>query len=292
MSFGSFTQKRLRVTLIMSGANSVFPGTNSNTLTLENMRVSARVQGVARLATQADIRIYGMRADDMNALTVAWANPPVVLDHLVILEADNGKGYVQVFKGTITEAQPDYAAQPNVSFALLAVTGYFQKINPAPPRSFPAASDIDTIAAGIVADMGGDWTFTNGGAFGTLSEGAYFWGTLWDQLAMACAATNTDFYVFGDNVLITEGGRPNAELPSVILTPQSGLIGYPSYERSGLAVSALYDPAFACGTPLDIESSVPAATGRWYPYSLTHFLESRTPRGQWMTQMQCLRVLA
>jgi hypothetical protein len=286
----SFTQKKLRVTLIMAGANSIFPGTNSNTLVLEGMRVAARVQSVARLATQADIRIFGMKAADMDALTVAWANPPVVLDHLVILEADNGAGYVQVFKGTITEAQPDYPGMPNVSFNLLAVTGYFRKINPAEPTSYPASADIDTIAAGFAGQM--DLSFVNGGAFGTLSEGAYFWGTLWDQLAQACDATNTDFYVFGDTLLITAAGAPATQEPSVILTPQSGLIGYPSYERSGLIVTAIFDPAFTCGTPLEIRSAVPSATGRWYPYSLTHFLEAKMPRGQWLSQMQCLRVLA
>lgn len=288
----SFTQKKLRVTLIMAGANSVFPGTNSNTLVVENLRVAAKVQAVARLATQADIRIFGMKAADMDALTVAWANPPVVLDHLVILEADSGKGFVQVFKGTITEAQPDYQSMPDVGFNLLAVTGYFQKIDADEPRSFPAASDVETIVAGIVSDMGGDWTFVNGGATGTLAEGAYFWGTLWDQLAQACEATGTDFYVVGDTVLITKAGSPAQTEPSVVLTPQSGLIGYPAYERSGLIVTAIFDPAFLCGTPLDIESATPSATGRWYPYSLTHVLEAKVPRGQWLSQMQCLRVLA
>lgn len=286
----SFTQKNLRVTLIMSGANSIFPGTNSNTLTLEKMRVSAKVQAVARLATQADIRIYGMKAADMDALTVAWANPPVVLDHLVILEADSGAGFVQVFKGTITEAQPDYMSAPDVSFNLLAVTGYFRKINAAEPLSYPVASDIQTIVAQLAQEMG--FTFVDGGATGTLAEGAYFWGSQWDQLAQACEATNTDFYVFGDTILITRAGEPAVRQPSVVLTPQSGLIGYPAYERAGLIVTAIFDPAFTCGTALEIRSAVPSATGRWYPYALAHFLESRMPRGQWISQMQCLRVLA
>lgn len=286
----SFTQKRLRVTLIMSGANSVFPGTNSNTLTLENMRMSAKVQAVARLATQAELRISGMKQADMDALTVAWANPPVVLDHLVILEADSGNGYVQVFKGTIIEAQPNYKGAPDVSFDLLAVTGYFQKINPAEPRSFPAEAEADVIIGGIVADMG--LSFEIQGSLGALAEGAYFWGTLWDQLAQACQTFNADFYVFGDNVLVTEAGKPGSQQPAVVLSRDTGLIGYPCYERSGLLVSAIFDPAFACGTPLEIQSSVPSATGRWYPYSLLHVLESRTPKGQWMSQMQCLRVLA
>lgn len=285
----SFTAKRLRVTLVMAGANSVFPGTNSNTLVLENMRISAKVQAVARLATQADIRIYGMKARDMDALTVAWANPPVVLDHLVILEADNGNGFVQVFKGTITEAQPNYKNMPDVSFDILAVTGYFQKINPAEPRSYPAAAEADVVLASLAADMG--FAFELHGALGTLAEGAYFWGTLWDQFAQVCRAVNADFYVVGDTILVTEAGKPRQEQPAVVLSPATGLIGYPCYERSGLLVSAIFDPALTCGTPLEIQSAVPSATGRWYPYSLLYVLDSRMPRGQWLAQMQCLRVL-
>lgn len=286
----SFTQKRLRVTLVLSGTNSVFPGTNSNTLTLENMRITAKVQQVARLATQADIRIYGMKAADMNAMTVTWAKPPVVLDHLVILEADNGKGFVQVFRGTITEAQPNYQSAPDVAFGIVATTGYFQKINPVEPTSYPAATDIKTVAGDLIKRMG--FIFIDGGAKATFAEGSYFWGTLWDQLAQACEAADADFYVQGDTILVTESRRPGGDRPTVVLTPSTGLIGYPCYERAGLNVLALFDPAFTCGVPIDIESIVPNATGRWYPYSMTHIIESRMPHGQWMSQLQCLQVLA
>lgn len=289
----SFTAKRLRVTMILAGANAVFPGTNSNTLTLENMRIRAKVQAVARLSTQAEVAIFGMKQADMNALTVAWANPPVVLDHIVIIEANNtglNDGWVQIFKGTIIEAQPDYRAAPDVSFSLLAVTGYFQKINPAAPTSYPETVDIGVAASDIIDRMGAPWTYVDGGATGVLSN-PYFWGTLWDQLAQACAAANADFYVQGDEILIVPGGQPRQSAPSVILTPESGLIGYPMFERSGLNVTALFDPAFLCGTPLDIQSAVPNASGRWYPYSIYHVLEARTPRGQWVSQLQCLRVL-
>lgn len=289
----SFVAKRLRVTMILAGSNAIFPGTNSNTLTLENMRVSAKVQAVARLATQADIRIYGMKQPDMNALTVAWANPPVVLDHLVILEANNtgrDDGWVQVFKGTIIEAQPDYRAMPDVSFNLLAVTGYFVKINPVAPTSYTEQVDIGAAASDIIECMGAPWTYVDGGADGVLSN-PYFYGTLWDQLAQACQAANADFYVQGDEILIVPAGQPRDKAPAVVLTPESGLIGYPMFERSGLNVNALFDPIFTCGTALEIQSSVPNASGRWFPYSLYHVLEARMPKGSWITQMQCLRVL-
>lgn len=290
----SFTAKRLRVTMILAGSNAVFPGTDSNTLTLENMRVSASVQAVVRLATQAEIRIYGMQQKDMNAMSVIWANPPVVLNHLVILEANNtGRedGWVQVFKGTVTEAQPDYRAAPDVSFSILAQTGYSVQINPVPPTSYPFEVDIGVAAGDIIERMGPPWTYVDGGADGVLTN-PYFSGTLWDQLAQACAAANADFYIQGDEILIVPFGKPRDTSPAVVLSAETGLIGYPMFERSGLMVSALFDPVFSCGVPIEIQSQVPSASGRWFPYSIAHALESRVPRGRWFSQLQCLRVLA
>jgi hypothetical protein len=290
----SFTDKQLRVTFILAGTNQVFPGTNSNTLILTGLRTSAKVDAVARLSTTMDLRVYGMLAVDMNALTVAWANPPVVLNHLVILEAkdstdpDPTRGWVQVFKGTIKEAQPEFRAQPDVYFQVLAMTGYFQKITPAEPTSYPFQVDIGVAADDIVTRMG--FTYVDGGATGVLTN-PYFYGTLWDQLAQACQAANADFYFQGDTVLVVPAGRPRTTQPAVILNPASGLIGYPCYSGAGLEVSAIFNPAFLCGTPVQIETVVPSATGRWYPIKLQHILEAKQPKGQWQTRMQCLRVL-
>lgn len=292
----SFTAKQLRVTLILAGANQVFPGTNSNTLILDRLRTSAKVQAVARLATHCELKIFGMRQEDMNALTVVWASPQIILDHVVILEANNtGKadGWVQIFKGTIIEAQPDYRSQPDVAFSILAVTGYFVKINPTEPTSYPEQSDIGAIANDIVERMGNPWTLrVVESANDVILSNSYFSGTLWDQLAAACQAANCDFYVQGDEVLITPSGQPRDSTPAVVLSPGSGLIGYPMFERSGLNVTALFDPAFQCGVALEIKDATPTnAIGRWFPYSMYHELESIVPNGRWFTSLQCLRVL-
>jgi hypothetical protein len=137
MTANSFTVKQLRATLILGGSNQVFPGTTSNRLTITGLRMSVQVLQVARLAATLSMKIWGMRRDFMNALTVAWAIPPVILDNVVIVEAkdnndpDPEQGWTQIFSGTITEAQPEYRAQPNVYFSLQASCGYFQKIEPA-----------------------------------------------------------------------------------------------------------------------------------------------------------------
>jgi hypothetical protein len=257
--------------------------------------MSAKVRGVARLATQCDLRIYGMLPADMNALTVAWANPPVVLDHVVILEAkdnddpDPERGWSQVFKGTIIEAQPEYRAAPDVYFHLLAVVGYFKKIEAAAPTTYPGSVDADVAINDIVTRMG--FAAEIAGNVSAVLTNPYFSGTLFDQLAQVCQAAGADFYFQGDTVLVTASGQPRQTQPAVVLNPTSGLVGYPVYERSGLNVIALYNKAFACGMPIQLESAIPSATGRWYPYAMTHDLESEMPEGAWFTQLKCLRVL-
>lgn len=294
----SFSQKQLRVTFILAGTNQVFAGTNSNTLKITGLRILTRTKAVARLATQSEMRVYGMKAEDMNALTVAWANPPVVLDHLVILESREGEhadpesGWTQVFRGTIVEAQPEYRAAPEVYFSVLASTGYFQKIrvDSAAPTSYPESVPAD-VAIGDLIDRMGFKAEITGAVGAVVLTNPYFSGTLFDQFVSACAAAGADFYILGDVILVTASGQPRDSQPAVLLNAGSGLIGYPVYERAGLNISAIYNPAFSCGTPLELTSSVPSATGRWYPYAMTHFLDCQMPGGQWRTQMQCLRVL-
>ncbi len=289
MSASSFTAKNLKVTLILAGTNSFFQGTNDNQLILSGMRMSATVQSVARLATQLDLSIWGMRAQDMNALTVAWANPPAVRDHVVIVEADSGDGFTKVFSGTILEAQPDFNSAPDVPFRLQAITGYFQKINPVPPTSYPGTVPINSVVADLAQKMG--FGFTVDGNVTAVLASPYLWGTYYDQLQQACQAANADFYFQGSTIYVTRANLPRTQQPTVVLNAQSGLIGYPQYERAGLMVQCLYNPAILCGSPVDIESIVPSATGRWYPYSAEHVLESRVPNGDWISRLYCLRVV-
>lgn len=288
MRANSFTVKRLRVTFILTATGQTFAGTNSNKLILTGNRMQAQVQGVARQTTQAALRIFGMKKTDMEALTVVWANPPVVLDHIMIVEADNGNGFSQVFKGTITEAQPEYRAQPDVYFSVLASTGYFQRVEPADPTAYTETTDIGLVAGDLAQKMG--FTFRNGGIDTVMNGPLYLHGTLYDQLATACEQANADFYLLGDEILITPNGQPDSQQPAVVLKESTGMIGYPVYERSGLNVQALFNPAFLNGTPIQIESETPNATGRWYPYSMTHILEANYPAGRWQTNMMCLRV--
>lgn len=283
----SFTRKQLRVTLILAGTNQVFPGTNSNTLVVTGMRISATVQAVARQATQADVRLYGMRPKDMDALTVAWFNR-VFLDHIVVVEANDGGGWNQVFSGTIIEAQPEYRSAPDVFFRIQARLKYFAQIEPVPATSFQGAAKVADIMEGLAKQM--DLTLENNGVDVVLSD-PYFYGTAFDQLQQVARAADVDYYFPGGSILaITPANEPRKNAPEVILSPTSGLIGYPVLDRFGIVVTNLYNPAIDGGNPITVRGSLPWANGRWKPFSITHQLESFTPGGQWASQLQCYPV--
>lgn len=303
----SYTRKRLRARFVLDAPGAVFPGTNSNTLIVTDLRMSAQVQASAMQQSQMSLRVWGMKRQDMDAITVAWANPPVVLNHRVILEANNGDGWSKVFGGTIIEAQPEYRAQPDVYLSVLASVGYFQKINAAAPAPYTETVDIGFVAGDIADKMG--FTFVNGGADAVLAGPVYLYGTLLDQLDQACRMAGCDYYLTGSDsaptgearpngpgsdpqgtVTITPRGRPiEGAQVAALLSPATGLIGYPVYDRAGLNVQALWQPAFGCGVPIQIESIVPSASGLWYPYVMTHQLDANLPNGKWQTNMTCNR---
>lgn len=308
MTAGSFVRRQLRARFVLDDSGAVFPGTNSNTLIVSGLRMSASVQASALQQSQMSLRVWGMKRQDMDAITVAWANPPVVLNHRVILEANNGEGWNKVFGGTIIEAQPEYRSSPDTHLSLLASVGYFQKIQAAAPESYTETVDIGLVCSDLAIKMG--FTFVNGGANAVLSGPIYLFGTLLDQLDQACRMAGCDYYLTGSassptaaalpgsptpddsqgTLTITPRGKPiEGEGVAAVLSAKTGLIGYPVYDRSGLNVQALYQPAFSCGVPIQIESIVPAATGLWYPYSMTHQLDANLPNGKWMTNMMCLR---
>ena len=291
----SFTAKQLRATITLATPNAMFPGTNSNTLVLTGLRMMAIITAVARSAVTADIKIFGMLQADMNALTVIWFNPPVVQNNTILLEANVGNGWVQVFSGTLFEAQADYTAQPNVFFRFQANQSFATQITAVPPASYTGAASVATIVQALATQMG--LAFENNGVTATLHN-PYFPGTAFDQLQRVCWASDTDFYIVGapagssaqGTLAICPSGLGRNSVAATVLSPTSGLVGYPAIGYSGLTVQCLYNPNIIGGGQIQIQGSqIPAANGLWNPLSFTHTLDAVNPGGAWMTTLTCIK---
>jgi hypothetical protein len=287
--------KQLRVTLILAQGGNTFSG-GGNTLVLgaaAPMYMSASIKAVVRLASELDLRIFGMLQADMNALTVIrWgAANNSVSNNIVQVDANGGNGWQQIFSGSIIEATPDYQNAPDVSFHIQALAGYYAGITPGTPLSYPNGVAVAAAAQTIANAMG--IKLINNGVTATLPAGSYFPGSLWDQFNAVMFASNTDFYTGPSAITISPANAPITSAPTVQLSPSTGLIGYPRIEYAGIVFECLYDPSIQQGCRVQISGSqVPAANGTWTAYTLTHELETVKPGGSWFSSVHCLAPLA
>ena len=285
----SFTQKALRASLILP--QGTFPGTGSNTLVLTGFRMSAHLTQAGNWTNLCDMQIWGMKQADMNAVTVLFGQGGMITAinarALLVLESNDGSGWLQVFEGQFQQAQADYRAMPDVCLTLQATTGAGQQYLTASPTSFNGATDVASTASQLASQMG--FTFENNGVTGTLNS-PYLAGTAMDQFRQLHEAAGFDYYFDAKSKLIicpANQGRQNQQ-GSVILNKSSGLIGYPTIGQYGIEVDCLFQPAIELGASITLQNSqVPGCDGTWFPYSMVHELETQKPGGKWQSHLMC-----
>lgn len=281
----TFTKKDLRFTFILSN-NAIFAGTNNNTLKVNGLRASAMIRGSGLPAfPEADLTVFGLKQDDMNALTGLQFQPLAMQRNTVLVEADSGQGFSTVFSGQIITSGPDYDGIPAVPLKVQARMLGFESLNPATPTSYTGSASVANIINSIASKMGYA-SVENNGVNVNLSN-PYFGGTLADQLRAVASQAGIDVYLEGNVLAICPKGAPRQH-QTFVLSPQSGLVGYPKldYARGYVNVKALYNPAFRFGGPITVQGSdVPMANGSWVIGTITHNLEASTPSGAWFSNM-------
>lgn len=281
----TFTKKDLRFTFVLSN-NAVFDVTGNNTLKVNGLRAAADIKGAGMPAfPEAELTIFGLKQEDMNALTALAFSPDGMQRNTVTVEADSGQGFSTVFSGQMITSGPDYSGIPQAPLKVFARVLGFDSLNPAAPTSYTGTVDVATIVQNLATAMGFG-TIENNGVNIQLSS-SYFSGTLADQLRAVKQHANIQVYFDGDTLAICPAGGVRSQ-PAFTLTPQSGLIGYPKldFQRGYVYVKALYNPAFRFGGPITIQGSdVPLANGSWTIGTITNNLSSLMPNGPWFSNM-------
>ena len=296
--------KQLRVTFTLSNSNAVFPGTNApgaNVLQLTGLRMSAIIVGGGYPAwPNATIKIYGMAQQDMNALAVQVVDygKTGYLPNSVLVEANDGSGWVAVFAGNIITAAPDYSSMPDVPLVVTTMWGVYDSVAPATVTSFPASADVADVLSTIIGKMG--QTFVNNGVTGVTGGAVYYSSSLTEQLRTVCAAYGLDPVPDASNTIVTVSPHGQADTSApFILTPQNGLVGYPVPQANGLLnVRSLFSPVYHLKSAITIQGSdavidntgVPtslnsSANGGWFVVSITNTLEALVPNGAWFSDM-------
>jgi len=283
----TFVKRQLSVSFqLQSGAGSSastqFAESGSNTVSLSNLRMSAKIikSGDPTL-NKLDLTIYGMTLSLMNQLSTFGQQINLIRPSLVTVTA--GDALSTVFQGNVQHAWSDFQGAPDVPFHVEAFSGLMGGIQPMPPTSFQGSQDAAQIMQQCASKM--NLSFENNGVGNKLSD-PYFWGSPRSQ-AQQCAESGNFNWAIDDSTLAIWPKNKARSGGAVTISPQNGMISYPSFTAAGILVRTLFNPQIKFGAQVQVQSSLGRANGTWNIIGLSHELESQLPKGQWFSTLEC-----
>ena len=236
---------------------------------------------------QATLRIYGLSKSLMNTLTTIGPIMTEILykNSVQILAGTDPNNLTTVFNGSIQTANADYNAAPDVVFEITAISAAVAAMAPAVSTSPPANTvvSIDSLMHNWANLL--KWGYLNVDV-STVVQNVTYNGSILDQIKACAYANDIDYST--DNLTLKIKNRFSSYPSDVpIISPTTGMVGYPRFSSNGLSVKSLFLPSALLGGQIQIKnSSVSAANGFWTTFAIQHELESLMPNGKWFTTLE------
>ena len=286
---GSFVHRA--ITVVIRLGSSQFQESGTDTVTVPNLQCSAAItKAGADSQGELDLRVYGMTDSLMRQVSQLAGTPEAVdrNDQVTVLAGDTTHGMAVAYIGTIRDAWVDYSDLPGVSLHIVGMAALADALRPVPPSSYRGGTDVVAIMADLAALMGKP--FENNGVSGIVLNNPYLPGTAYEQFERCRQAARINGTI-DDGVLAIwplNGSRGGA-VP--LISPDTGMVGYPMRTQVGVTLQCLYNPAIVIGGNIQVQSSNTPAVGTWRVNRLAHVLESETPGGQWFSSVECSTIL-
>lgn len=278
----SFARKRIDLTISLGTGQ--FGETGANTVTLTGLRIKADVREYGGDAMpQVQLRVYGLPLAMINQLTAIGPVNSAVLFHnsAQIAAGDEGSALTTLYSGNIWKSWGEFNGMPDVPLNIIAVGGLAASLKPVAASSYPGAADVGTIMQSMAKTAG--LNFVNNGVSVQLSN-PYFPGTALAQIRECAQAADINFAIdVGTLQIWPKGGARNIGIPTI--SPETGLVGYPTLSSNELLLTTLFNPLVKIGGVVQVQSSLQVACGQWIVQQISHSLESETPDGQWFTHI-------
>lgn len=235
------------------------------------------------------MRIYGLPLSVINEfLAIGAVNQGAgITKNKILVEAGNaGSPLTRIFSGAIFNSWGDFSNPPGVNLVIDASVQVEAALTPAIPQSWKGSVSAATIMQTLAAAAG--WAFDNNGVNITLNNPA-FKGSLQEQMVSCAKQGGFEYTVTPSHVLVIypKGAQTSSANEMPILTPESGMVGYPMFSQTGIYVRHTFLPGITLGSPFAIAGSqLLAANRKWSAQSIIHTLESQTPNGAWFSELE------
>lgn len=279
----SFNNKK-SLRFVISLKTGKFGSSENNVVTLQGFRAVVEIDkagGVQMSTLRA--KIYGVSQSDMNSITTTQWKPETWLANTVEVFAIDGTTETLVFAGNIVNAWGDYQGMPDVFLHIQAQAAFYGALAPIPPKSYKGAVSVATVMASIAKDLG--LAFENNGVASQIVD-LYLPNTALEQAKDLARMAGIGLYIDDKTLAITPTpSGPRGDIIPVI-SPQSGLIGYPTFDGIGVNFQTLFSPSVTFGGRISLTTDIKQAAGEWVVVSMAHRLESEKPGGAWFSTIR------
>lgn len=277
----SFTQKILETHLTVASGSF---GGKGNTKIIRGLATDVSIErpGLPD-KDKARVKIYNLPLSDMEQLTTLAFRPLEVRKNIVRILAGEENNLSEVFSGDITNAFANFNNAPDPSFEIEALCGYYASIQPSSPTSISGSTPVSDVISKIAKQIG--YSFINQGVTSSLRN-AVLNGSPMEQAINAAKQVGAQLLI-NDTTMTLLNKDEALSGNAVLLTKDTGMIGYPTFNNEGIVVTSLYNPAFKFNSLIKVESIVPKATGVWRITKLTHNLSAFNPASsQWISEIE------
>ena len=282
----SFSNKKQLKFVITLGVNTFNGTAGANQIILQGYRAVVdvdRAGGVQMGTLRA--RIYGLTENDINSITTYQMQQGEKPQNTVEVYAIDGDAQSLAFMGNIVRAWGDYQNAPDVFLTIQAQAAYFNQLRTIAPVSYKGGIPVATIMQNLAATMG--YQFENNGVTAILVD-PYLSSNALDQMREVAAAARITAIIDNDTLAIFPiGGWRQGNMP--LISPESGLIGYPTFDGVLMQSQILYNPGVVQGCKVTIQSAIKQACGEWIIGQVSHRLESERVGGMWSSLIRGTR---
>ena len=250
----SYTKKALQIDIeLNNGLTKSFTGLAC--------KVSVQKLGLPD-KNKASISIMGLSYDDMAAATTIAQQPFMFArNHIAIWAGEQGQSLTRIFSGNISNAWADFNTAPDPTMKIEAMTGGFASLM----SQAPMATSGETKAADVVQQMAATsgFSFKNQGVDSALSNTVLSGSPI--EKAKAAADQVGDDLIIDDEemILLPKGETRQTAGGTILVSPTTGMIGYPTFGNMTLSFKCFFNPSIQRGGLVQVESIVPKASGEW-----------------------------
>lgn len=265
------------IKFVFVNETSSFDDSGNNTITINEVRSTVSFQSSGNLfGTQVNVGLFGLSIEMLAALSskaMGLFGPNTERISMKILVDETA-----VFAGYMTSSIANMNSIPNTSLMITATANADLQNKPASPFSFNGATPVPDIINAICNAAGYKAYIT--GLDGLVVTNPHYEGDIFSQLTTLCNDVNVAMSVASPTISFwPQDGAKDDVIP--FISPEHGLIGYPVFSNGGLMFQTQFSTLLTTGRYVNIETSVPHASGTYKLTSVNHELSSWMPDGPW-----------